>query len=86
MTGVLYAVLGLPTFTGSCARGAKPIGVFGLVTPWLTNCYQGLACGGRRFLVGLDPVTIAYHSADLALLLPYKTFTNLYHRGQETGH
>ena len=37
-------------------------------------------------MVGLDPVTTAYHSADLALLLPCDSFTNHYHRdgGQAT--
>ena len=30
----------LPTLTGSCARGAKPIGGFGLVGPAITNTYQ----------------------------------------------
>ena len=30
----------LPTLTGSCARDAKPIGVFGLVTPPITSPYQ----------------------------------------------
>ena len=29
--------------------------------------------------------TIAYHVADLALNLPYKTFTNHYHRGLGRG-
>ena len=30
----------LPKLTGSCARGAKPIGAFGLVRGPLTRCYQ----------------------------------------------
>ena len=30
------------------------------------------------------PITIAYRLSDLALDLPSKTFTNHYHRGQET--
>ena len=49
----------LPILTGIHARGAKPIGRFGMVTP---------------------PITIAYHSFDLALLLSSETFTNHYHR------
>ena len=54
----------LPILTGSCARGAKPIGAFGMVTP---------------------PITIAYHSFDLALRLPCVTFTNHYHRDGGPG-
>ena len=46
--------LPLPILTGSCARGAKPHGGFGLVTP---------------------PITIAYHSPDLAGTLPQDAFT-----------
>ena len=38
------------------------------------------------FRFGAGDITIAYQSADLSLNLPYKTFTNHYHRGQETGH
>jgi len=49
----------LPILTGSHARGAKPIGGFGMVTP---------------------PITIAYHSFDLALTRGRTTFTNHYHR------
>jgi len=70
----------LPNITGSCARGADPIGAFGLVWRALTNPYHGLACAGGRRLVGLDPVTNRYHSPDLGRTLPRETFTNHYHR------
>ena len=80
----MYAVLGLPNITGSCARGADPIGDFGLVWWALTNRYHGLACAGGRRLVGLDPVTIAYQPADLGAGPLCCTFTNLYHRGPGT--
>jgi len=80
----MYAVLGLPSLTVSCARGANPIGAFGLVGQAVTNCYHGLACAGRRFLVGLDPVTNPYHPPDLAWPRVRITFTNLYHRDGET--
>jgi hypothetical protein len=38
-----------------------------LVVWWgqFTSPYQGLACGGRRFLVGLVPITILYHASRL---------------------
>ena len=72
----------LPNITGICARGADPIGAFGLVQWALTNRYHGLACAGRRFLVGLDPVTNRYHVSILGLTLPWETFTNHYHRGE----
>ena len=72
----------LPNITGSCARGADPIGAFGLVRRRVTNCYHDLVCAGRRFLVGLDPVTIAYHAGILGWPLPLETFTNHYHREQ----
>jgi hypothetical protein len=38
-----------------------------LVIWWgqFTSPYQGLACGGRRRLVGLVPVTILYHASRL---------------------
>ena len=75
----------LPNITGSCARGADPIGSFGLVWPGLTNRYQGLACAGRRFLVGLDPVTILYHASDLGAGLPCVAFTKLDHRDGGLG-
>ena len=78
--GVFDAVLGLPSPTNIFARRAKPDGGFGLVGPGLTNRYQGLACAGRPFLVGLDPVTIAYQSPDLGQGLPRETFTKHYHR------
>jgi len=43
----------LPTLTKICARGAKPIGVFGLVTPLITIAYQlsdlGLSRPGIAF-------------------------------------
>ena len=77
---IMYAVLGLPSLTGSCARGADLLGCFGLVWWALTNPYHGLACAGGRRLVGLDPVTNGYHSPDLGAHLPSETFTNLYHR------
>jgi len=32
----------LPNITGSCARGAKPIGVFGMVYQRLPTCRSGL--------------------------------------------
>ena len=38
--GLLLPNLSLPLLTGICARGAKPIGVFGLVAGGLTNAYQ----------------------------------------------
>ena len=82
--GIRDAVLGLPFSTGSCARGADLLGCFGLVGRGITIPYHGLACAGRRFLVGLDPVTNRYHSPDLALDLPCETFTNHYHRGLGT--
>jgi hypothetical protein len=85
-TGIKYAVLVLPIVTGSCARGANTIGDFGLVGQAVTNCYHGLACAGGRRLVGLDPVTNRYQGPDLALGLPRKTFTNLYHRDEGTGY
>ena len=47
----------LPNLTGSCARGANPFGVFGLVR---------------------GPLTIAYHSPDLAPPPFYYTITNHY--------
>ena len=75
----------LPNITGSCARGADPIGGFGLVRLGLTNCYHDLACAGRRFLVGLVAVTIAYQSPDLDQGLPCGTFTNPYHRDGGLG-
>ena len=50
----------------------------------LTNCYHNLACAGRRFLVGLVAVTIAYHASDLGRDLPCVTFTNHYHRDDTT--
>ena len=40
MTVWCEADLGLPIVTGIRARGAKPIGGFGLVTPLFTNAYQ----------------------------------------------
>ena len=39
----------------------------------------------RNPVVVLDWSTNAYHRADLALHLPYKTFTNLYHRDGGPG-
>jgi hypothetical protein len=74
----------LPNITGSCARGADLIGSFGLVRLGLTNCYHGLACAGRPFLVGLDLITNPYHAAILGQGLPSETFTNLYHRDEGT--
>jgi hypothetical protein len=56
-----------------------------LVWVCLTILYHGLACAGRRFLVGMDPVTTAYHSPDLSLNLPCLAFTNLYHRDGGQG-
>ena len=76
----------LPNITGSCARGADPIGDFGLVRLWLTNCYHDLACAGGPFLVGLDLITNPYHSPDLGAGLPCVAFTNLYHRDEGTRH
>ena len=70
----------LPNITGSCARGANLLGAFGLVHMWLTNCYHDRVCAGRRFLVGLVAVTIAYQSRDLGQGLPRVAFTNHYHR------
>jgi hypothetical protein len=67
--------IALPTLTRSCARGADPIGAFGLVGRGITIPYHGLACAGRRFLVGLDPVTNPYHVSNLALGLPHVAFT-----------
>ena len=81
----MYAVLALPSLTGSCARGANTIGDFGLVGRGITIPFHGLACAGRRFLVGLDPVTNRYHVSDLGLTLPRATFTNLYHRDGGDG-
>ena len=82
----MYAVLGLPSLTGSCARGAKSHGDFGLVWWALTNRYHDRVCAGGRFLVGLDPVTILYHSPDLGQGQPRVTFTNLYHRDEGTRY
>ena len=76
----------LPNITGSCARGADPIGDFGLVRLWLTNCYHDLACAGGPFLVGLVAVTNPYHAAILGAHLPSETFTNHYRRGLRTTH
>jgi hypothetical protein len=56
-----------------------------LVWVCLTIVYHGPACAGRRFLVGLDPVTTAYHAADLAWILGQNTITNHYRRGQGQG-
>ena len=86
MTGIRRAVLGLPIPTKISAHGADRIGAFGLVAWWLTNRYQGLACAGRPFLVGLVAVTIAYQSPGLALPLPQETFTKHYHREQGTRY
>jgi hypothetical protein len=49
----VYAVLGLPTITGSCARGADPRGGFGLVRVAVTNHYHDLACESPGGLVRL---------------------------------
>jgi hypothetical protein len=67
----------LPNITGSCARGAKLDGGFGLVWPGVTNCYHDLACAGRPFLVGLVAVTNPYQPPDLGAHLPRVTFTKL---------
>ena len=75
----------LPNITGSCARGADLLGAFGLVRLGLTNRYQGLACAGRRFLVGLVAVTNPYHAAILSAHLPCEAFTKHYHRGEGLG-
>jgi hypothetical protein len=83
---IMYAVLGLPFPTGSCARGADLLGCFGLVWWRVTNCYHDLACAGRPFLVGLDPVTNRYHSPDLGRTLSRETFTKPYHRGEDITH
>ena len=68
------------------AHGADPIGDFGLVRLWLTNCYHDLRCAGRPFLVGLDPVTNPYQVPDLARPRPSEAFTKLDHRGEDTTH
>ena len=62
----MYAVLALPIPTKILAHRADLLGSFGLVGPGLTNCYHDRVCAGRRFLVGLVVVTIAYHASDLA--------------------
>ena len=54
----------LPNITGSCARGAKPIGGFGLVT---------------------GPITILYHGAILAGILPQGAFTKHHRLVTRTG-
>jgi hypothetical protein len=82
---ILPPDLALPIPTISCARGADPIGDFGLVRLWLTNCYHDLRCAGRPFLVGLDPVTNPYQVPDLARPLPSEAFTNHYHRDGGPG-
>ena len=38
----------LPNLTKICARGAKPIGGFGLVTPAITIAYQSADLGRSR--------------------------------------
>ena len=83
MTGVLYAVLALPLFTGLDARGAKPIGSFGLVAGGVTNHYHP---AHTRPLVSLAWSTNAYQPPDLAQTLPPAAFTNLHLRdgGQDT--
>ena len=67
---IKYAVLGLPSLTGSCARGADLLGCFGLVWWRVTNCYHDLVCAGRPFLVGLDLITNLYQVPDLGLPRP----------------
>jgi hypothetical protein len=49
-----------------------------LVVWWggITKRYQGLACGGRRFLVGLVPITILYHASILGGILALCAFTS----------
>jgi hypothetical protein len=84
--GILPPKLALPIPTKIFAHGADPIGDFGLVRLWLTNCYHDLRCAGRPFLVGLDPVTNPYQVPDLGLPLPCCTFTNHHHRGLGTGY
>ena len=54
----------LPNITGSCARGAKPIGILGLVTP---------------------AITILYHGAILAGILPQGAFTKHHRLVTRTG-
>ena len=48
------------------------------------SCAHGANTIGGFGLVRVA-ITITYHVSDLALLLPYITFTNHYHRGGETG-
>jgi len=59
-----------------------------LVIWWggITNLYQGLACDGRRFLVGLVSITILYHARDLGLLRVWCAFTNHGLRHRDTQH
>jgi hypothetical protein len=56
-----------------------------LVRRRVTNCYHGLACAGRRFLVGLVAFNNPYHASDLGPTLPRETFTKHYHRIEGLG-
>jgi len=47
----------LPNLTGSCARDAKPIGVFGLVTPPITSPYQPTLLAVCHSIVVLPTLT-----------------------------
>jgi hypothetical protein len=75
----------LPNITGSHARGADPIGDFGLVGRGITIPYHDRVCASGRRLVGLDLITNRYHSPDLGPGLPCGGFTNPDHRDGGLG-
>ena len=82
MTGILLPNLVLPTLT-KVRHHTKYTNLLTCV-----DAYQMLPdpmLAMLKPLVILDWSTIAYHFADLALLLPRETFTNLYHRGLGQG-
>ena len=76
MTGVMYAVLGLPTLTKILARGADRIGVFGLV-------YQGLPTYAGSTLIAVAGVLgILDYLIALVVALAGHTGTDLRQLGQ----
>ena len=83
MAGVLPPNVVLPTLT-KVRHQAKYTKRLTCVDPYQTLPESLLAM--RNPLVILVWSTNCYQSADLGLNLPYETFTNHYHRGQETGH
>ena len=85
----MYAVLGLPIPTKLFARGADPIGSFGLVWCGLTNPYHNSSIRGTThwlFWFGLDLITNPYHAADLGAGPPSETFTNHRLRTEDITH